>query len=311
MTALRITIRPATAFGSPLLGETLFGQLCWAVLRQSGKDRLEELLEGYCAGRPFVVLSDAFPKGFVPLPTMPSYLWESHEDQDRKYLKKKAWLPLEATSKPRSRWRDLALTEREAAARFSSRQAPLRTTAVQMHNTINRKTLTTGTGPFAPYLQTQSWLNPDVPLTVWAVLDEGRMSVEELFAALSYIGLTGYGRDASIGLGKFTLEEAIETLPAPKASTTHLTLASSVLSAVPEILPEETFYKAKTHFGRHGETLAVAGNPFKRPILLASAGALVETKEPAAFEFIGAGISGVSNLEPHTVHQGYAPVLSI
>ena len=39
MTALRFTIRPKAPFGSPLLGETLFGQLCWAILRLYGKER--------------------------------------------------------------------------------------------------------------------------------------------------------------------------------------------------------------------------------------------------------------------------------
>ena len=63
MTALRFTIRPKVPFGSPLLGETLFGQLCWAILRLYGKERLEALLDGYCAGRPFAVVADAFPKG--------------------------------------------------------------------------------------------------------------------------------------------------------------------------------------------------------------------------------------------------------
>ena len=37
MTALRFTIRPKAPFGSPLLVETLFGQLCWAILRLYGK----------------------------------------------------------------------------------------------------------------------------------------------------------------------------------------------------------------------------------------------------------------------------------
>ena len=74
MTALRFTIRPKAPFGSPLLGETLFGQLCWAILRLYGKERLEALLDGYCEGRPFAVVADAFPKGCIPLPDcLPSF----------------------------------------------------------------------------------------------------------------------------------------------------------------------------------------------------------------------------------------------
>lgn len=311
MTVLRFTLRPATPFGTPLVGETLFGQLCWAVLRLGGRERLEALLEGYLDGRPYAVLSDAFPKGFIPLPTMPSFLWEAHDELDRKYLKKKAWLSLEALGEPRRRWRDLALTDAEAAARFSSGAVSLKTNGVRMHNTINRRTLTTGTGVFAPYAQPQTWLAPHVPLTVQAVVDEARFSREELHAALTYVGLAGFGRDATIGLGKFTVEDDVETLAAPQASTTHVTLASAVLSAVPGVKAEGTYYKAKTHFGRHGDALALSGAPFKRPVLLAAGGALVETAEPLTAEFLGAGVGGVSQVQPQAVHQGYAPVLSI
>ena len=53
MTVLRLTLRPATPFGTPLVGETLFGQLCWAMLRLGGRERLEALLEGYLDGRPY------------------------------------------------------------------------------------------------------------------------------------------------------------------------------------------------------------------------------------------------------------------
>ena len=108
MTALRFTIRPKAPFGSPLLGETLFGQLCWAILRLYGKERLEALLDGYCEGRPFAVVADAFPKGCIPLPALPAQFWAQHDDSDRKYLKKKAWMPLAELSEPLSRWRDLS-----------------------------------------------------------------------------------------------------------------------------------------------------------------------------------------------------------
>lgn len=63
MTTVRLTLQPASAFGTPLLGEILFGQMCWAFVRLYGEERLADLLEGYVDGRPFAVLSDAFPSG--------------------------------------------------------------------------------------------------------------------------------------------------------------------------------------------------------------------------------------------------------
>jgi CRISPR-associated protein Csm4 len=63
MTPYRIRIQPLSAFGTRPLGDTLFGQLCWAVRNRHGEERLDTLLDGYTQGQPFAVVSDAFPAG--------------------------------------------------------------------------------------------------------------------------------------------------------------------------------------------------------------------------------------------------------
>lgn len=262
MTALRFTIRPKAPFGSPLLGETLFGQLCWAILRLYGKERLEALLDGYCEGRPFAVVADAFPKGCIPLPALPAQFWAQHDDSDRKYLKKKAWMPLAVLSEPLSRWRDLSYTDAEAAQRFSSDSSSLRITGPRVHNTINRRTLTTGTGVFAPYMKSDTWFNQNVPLCVQIVLDETRIDRAEFAQALEYVGLSGFGRDASVGLGKYEMEGEPEVLPAPRAAKVHITLASCVLSSVPDILPA----KLTTKQGRISDAMATCLQSRVRPL---------------------------------------------
>lgn len=61
MTTVRLTLQPASAFGTPLLGEILFGQMCWAFVRLYGEERLADLLEGYVDGRPFAVCQTPSP----------------------------------------------------------------------------------------------------------------------------------------------------------------------------------------------------------------------------------------------------------
>ena len=70
MQALRLTLIPQTAFGTPLVGDTLFGHLCWNIAEAYGVARLRDLLDGYTAGAPFLIASDAFPAGYLPLPTL-------------------------------------------------------------------------------------------------------------------------------------------------------------------------------------------------------------------------------------------------
>ena len=72
MNSFRLTLHPRSAFGTPLAGDTLFGQLCWALRHLLGNTRLNTLLDGYTNGQPFAVISDALPKRFLPLPILPS-----------------------------------------------------------------------------------------------------------------------------------------------------------------------------------------------------------------------------------------------
>ena len=74
MNALRITLKPLTALGTPLAGDTLFGQLCWALLMRHGEAALDDLLYGYTEGHPFAVVSDAFAQGMLPRPTVPDFI---------------------------------------------------------------------------------------------------------------------------------------------------------------------------------------------------------------------------------------------
>ena len=315
MKTYRLTISTATAMGTPLLGETLFGALCWAVVRLFGVERLKELLRGYGEGKPFVVVSDAFPKGYVPLPVLPSIFWATRAGDDRKYLKKKAWLAVKELLTAPEIWQAKALTEAELAATLaplsSGGNSTLKTSNVRVHNTINRSTLTTGEGMFAPYQQTQLCFHPLMQLAIYVAMDETRFSEDELQQAMTFIGLSGFGRDASAGLGKFEVHGTPEKLSSQPASRSRLALASVSLGGLPGIVTEKTFYRIKTHFGRHGAELALSGAPFKKPVVLAQAGAVMTFVAPQTACFVGRGITGISSVTPETVHQGYCPVLAL
>ncbi|WP_442764117.1 type III-A CRISPR-associated RAMP protein Csm4 [Malikia spinosa] len=308
MRVLCYTLRPLTAFGTPLAGDTLFGQLCWTLRHQLGHARLQALLEGYTAGRPFAVVSDAMPSGHVPLPVLPSSAWDCSDNTDRKALKKRRWLAVSDLARPLAQWQSVARTDAELA--------PV-TERAQPHNTINRQSGTTGSGPFAPYSMTQRWYTQDTRLDLHVALDDSRLSEDELGAALAYIGATGFGRDASIGLGKFELVDAARLVqwPRPAGANCYLTLGPSAPQGQ-DFCPVRSSWQVLTRFGRHGDAAVQGGSPFKKPLLLAQAGAVFrpETLAPA-LAIIGQGLGGellpISAAMPQTVHQGYAPVIPI
>ena len=325
MKTIAFTVTPQSPFGTPLAGDTLFGQLCWVLLYQQGEERLEALLEGYTRGQPFAVISDAFPTGYVPRPTVPvSLLATANDVRDRKALKAKQWLPLDAVRQPSSHWlASLAadpagsVAEKPANAKSEREKRRFVQTQLQMHNQIDRRTGTTGEGEegFAPFASNQWWYAEDATLDIHVCYDPERIEADVLVEALRTIGQTGYGADASIGLGRFRLQAQERS---PLTPSEHANAWLTLAPCVPQkqgFVPEASWYQVCTRFGRHGNIGALNPNPFKNPVLMARSGAVFAPDAFAPRPFVGCGL-GQDNMRlsyaiPNTVHQGYAPVIGV
>jgi CRISPR-associated protein Csm4 len=331
MESYTLTITLQSAFATSLLGDTLFGQLCWAVRNRFGEPRLNELLTGYTEDKPFAVISDAFPEGYVPLPKLPSFYYQKVDSEARKALKKQVWLPVTELQKPIADWQKCAVKPADintigappstglgievapsARGRASHGITSLSEKHPQPHNSINRLTGATGDG-FAPYSIEQEWFIPGLHWEQYILLDTRRFSPEDFRICMDGIGTFGFGRDASIGLGKFHIEAfQAQPLPAQANANACLTLAS----CAPQRLGFEqtgSFYQLFTRFGRHGDIAVCQGKPFKNPVLLAKAGAVFSVQPPRS-GFIGQGIGGNGQLSktlPKTVQQGYSPIIPI
>ncbi len=310
MQSYRITLQPLSPFATALKGDTLFGQLCWALRHRLGNEALRRCLEGYTNNQPFAVVSDAFPQGYWPLPKLPGVFYQTLEGEDRKAVKKRNWLPDDALQQPLENWRQQAKTDQDIGTETGS----LLEKHPQPHNSINRKTGTTGEGGFAPYSVEQTWFQPAISWDIFILLDETRLSPEQLKTCLSDIGLFGYGKDATIGAGKFNITafEAYD-LPTQENANACLTLAPSA----PQGLGYDSnasYYQTFTRFGRHGDrAVHEQGKPFKNPVLLAQTAALFTTVIPDA-GFIGQGLGDDGELSKTlaaTVHQGYAPIIAV
>lgn len=302
MKRYRVTIELKSAFGTLLKGDTLFGQLCWAILNRYSEDHLQRLLTDYSA-QPFAVCSDGFPSGYLPRPSLPISYFEIPDGEDHKVVKKKRWVHIDELSKCISQWLDSAKSDSDLSGNKSQRSQP--------HNTINRLTGTTGEGMFAPYNQPQTWYRINVKFDIYLLLDETRLPLPDIKTLFSDIGTFGYGRDASIGLGKFECIDYTEwNTPVPEAANACLTLAPCAPQGL-RLDGKHSYYNVFTRFGRHGDVgVHRQHGPFKAPVLLADTAA-VFSPMPAEQTYIGRGISGISKAIPTTVHQGYAPYVPI
>jgi len=315
MERLIFTLAPKTAFATPLAGDTLFGQCCWAIRHCFGAAKLTELLSGYTENKPFMVIADAMPHRFLPRPTLPGELLGFENDtKKRKEQKAKKWLPESVLTKPLHEWAKAALTEKEMLKTLNLTGHYCLTEA-QDHNSLNRKTGTTGGDPgFAPFQRQTFWYHPDINLSLIVELDVERLSVTELLEALQWIGLHGYGKEASCGLGKFEIELAPASVK--PATGVHSNAWLTLAPCAPQGLSwhaHRCYYQVLTRFGRHGD-IAVHqnGGVFKNPVLMAATGAVLSPKEANhAQGFTGQGITGVSKTINTAVHQGYAPVYPV
>ncbi|WP_044469479.1 type III-A CRISPR-associated RAMP protein Csm4 [Mannheimia massilioguelmaensis] len=303
MKTYRFTLHTQTAFGTPLVGDSLFGQLCWAVSHHLGEDRLNALLQGYTEGKPFAVVSDAFPHGYLPLPVLPSKLWQKGTEQDRKKLKKKAWIAFEQHLQAVNFWQSFAKSDSEDVINKTKQDQP--------HNSLSRQTMTTGKdGMFAPYSMPQIWYEHGTALDLYIVIDESRIAVDEVKQCLIDMGKFGFGRDASVGLGKFEISEVQAVQFSAQNANAYLTLANTAPQGL-GLKKEYCFYQLHTRFGRHGGLDALGKNPFKKPIILAKSAAIFRPEIWQERPFLGNGLGSVSYAQPNAVHQGYAPVVPV
>jgi len=300
MKPFKATITALSPFGTTAKGDTLFGQLCWVLRYRLGEERLLELLEGYTDGRPFLVVSDALPAGHLPRPSLPGHWFNRLPDADRKEVKKRLWIPIEYFQEPVADW-----------LRYGKRITS--TIAPHPHNSIDRRTGTTGKG-FDPYTMERIWYGNGTALDIYLVLDESRLSATDLEHALRDMGELGLGRDASIGLGRFGVDTfGPACLPSQTDANAWLTLAPCAPQGL-RWQAERSFYTVFTRFGRHGDIGVHLGNPFKAPILFADTAAVLTPAQFNQTPFVGQGLGGNGSLSkaiPATVHQGYAPVVGI
>jgi CRISPR-associated protein Csm4 len=330
-----ITILPTSPFGTPLKGDTIFGQFCWQAADDPAllTGGLDKWIAGYVDG-PFAVFSSAWPvlqqadQTVYALARPAGLTPDGDEPQDRRQRiernkadKKRKWLLVDKSMKVRIT-DDTLKTDEDLFTLFmesrtpaeakslrllSKEQKKLCTPVTQSHNSINRLTMTTGSGQFAPFAHDNFQYLPGLSLVIFAAVDEQALEAQQLHTAFERIGSWGFGRDASAGLGRFTVTSVTEhAWPQAAASDT------ACFTLGPLVPPKQTFARCYaepfTRFGRHGAALACSGNPFKKPVIMADEGAVLYPVDRDVFASpcIGTAVTDVSAADKRTVVQGYS-----
>jgi CRISPR-associated protein Csm4 len=332
-----IIIRPISGLGTPLKGDTLFGHFCWQAAYDPSllNDSLDQQISVYHE-KPFAVFSSAIirlpsspPSYILKRPDMPFSRLFKIDNQDRaekfkeiKEKKKNKWMVLSNTMVINlstitfitddeffQRASELTSVKAPRAGRKPGKLRQLIVSSSQPHNTINRLTGTTGTGLFAPYIQEYIHYFPEIEMSVFVLLDESATDIERIHSSLMRIGKWGYGKDASIGMGRFEVMKFNE-LPPMRTDNADACYALAP-SVVEKNLYSKLWFMPFVRYGKHGDRLVCGRNPFKNPVVMADEGAVFKFKDNNILNkpYLGRAVSDVSLSLKETVVQGYAPYL--
>lgn len=291
---------------TPLISGTLFGHLCWARRYRDGEAALSEWLAGLEVA-PFL-LSDAFPTGVLPRPLLapaprperrPGEPWSAFLDrlEYSKRERKRIWVQIDDFLALRE-----GLTEEGLAARFTAAPDAALSRKVERvrtaHNTIDRRT---GTTPESGglYFMEETWTQGEAQAR--DVYFETSSTKDELAELLEIVGRLGFGRDASLGRGRFELK-ALE-LAEPRLFEAGGDWRMSLSHGALDPAMQKPRYRLHTHYGKLGGLYAGgARSPWKHPLLLSRPGATFLAAGEGPY---GKLLRGVHPHHPEVVHNAW------
>ncbi len=269
MKSLRLTIKFESSLGSLLLSDTIFGHFCWEYRDIFGEERLKELLDDF-ENNPFIVFSDGFVKGTIPMPflkpksldEMKEYFLKRDKNIDyyskAKNLKKSGFVDVDFLDSVRGNLELFALYD---YIHESSTE-----TVHFVRNSVNRISNIVREGLYSTI---ETFYKE--PVDFYVKYDDSRVDKKTIEKVFKSIGKFGFGRDKSTGKGRFKVVE-VENEPeilARKSKKTFISLSSGVPDDDCEILYGKTF----TKFGKHGRG-PMLKNPFKNPVILFRSGSV-------------------------------------
>lgn len=320
-----INISLKSPVATPFQSDTIFGHICWAVsfLKWEEDDRLNSFLSLFDKdnSQPPLLVSNGFPKGYLPKPIIPPVtqndLDEIYKDELNKRVENsfriKAIKKTEIIQK--KPFKELQINDMSSRKLFevmNNSYALVRelkekeeSTLIQ-HNTIDRIKGSVREGGL--FSQEETFF--DEGHGVFEVyLKTNYFSKEELLRIFEFIGSGGFGRDKSTGKGYFEVKvnEGID-LSESENPNAFMTLSSFIPK---ENDPTDGYYNILHKYGKLGGTYAkgvsaVGGNPFKVPLIMFSAGSVFKDKNYKQGKVYGSLLSDVHKHNDRIRHYAYA-----
>ncbi len=287
----KVKIEILSPIGTPLLGDTIWGHICWGIRYYKSESALKEFLQKYNSENPPLIISDGFFENTLPVPLLTPYISENLNIKrlnDLKKRKKIKYIPA-----------DLIFKERNISI-FKLQEIPVKKFEnVRLRNTIDRLRGTTKEegGLFEDH---EIWYERGAKFDIYVLSTLKKEKVYELFCNAFSLG---YGKDITTGKGIIEVVEVNE-IQVPQSCNRVMALSSFVPSQRDKI--KNMYADIFTKYEKIGGEYAVNKNPFKKPLVMFKTGATFELEEKKFY--VGSLISNIHK-DKNIKHYAYAPLL--
>ena len=303
MRYVEIVLRPLSDWMTPWQADTVFGHIAWAIRYEQGEKALVDWLHRFEGDEPPFVLSDGFIGAWLPRPLLPPRIGSGHTSLDARELQ-------EAKKRKSLRWihREALLRgELDITASLSKQGDALSRTV--HHNVIDRRTGASLSEDDGLYAVEQFTLpEGETTLSFYAAVPD-EAALEQLQQHFEKLGVTGFGKRKSVGMGHFKVVEILQRDDwfQRKPTNAHMWLGHGVPAPGD---PTRGYYRLATKYGKLAEGWNHSASIFKRPLTRITPGSIFYSPEPAK-SWSGSMVRGISELHPGVMQYGLTLTLPL
>lgn len=280
---------------SELQSDTIYGHFCWRLKERLGDEKLSEFISLYKNKKPVFILSDGllqvngeirFPRPYIfSKPEIKAAKTEKVlEFVKRKANKERNYLTISELNSFINCGR-VEIKENSDAEQIKEKRKgklPVMSEALRVSVQIDRSTFGSSEGRLFSY--NPKYTGEDVTYVVLIkVIDDAAYKSFVCESILKEVFKVGFGKKKSSGYGQFDVGEITEynSIKEPNDANAFMVLGNYLPDESDKIKP--IGYEINTKYGKLGEELSQAENPFKNPIVLLTAGSCFQTNTEKEF----------------------------
>ncbi len=309
MKTFKVVFQLKSSIRTPFHSDTLFGHICWAIKYIKGQPFLKDWLDNFDKNP--TLISNAFPLGKFPKPILP--MPEVNE--------KELTLPQNAFLTKKINRQNLVdeewffdnmnnLSGKKLSDYFVKKitkenEKPVSTSMAVTHNSYDRLTgrVLARNGLFEQE-EIFYWNDANKGPSFYFLIQSNTLNQSILSELVEFIELSGFGADKSVGKGQIEIISVepyqLDQCQAPNAFV-------SLSNFIPKNSDElNGYYKPLTKFGKLGGDWATGYLPFKKPVVMLQAGAVIKMPSYNEQMIFGKLQRNIHGTNPEIVHYGYA-----